>query len=599
MVEFREIEHEYEKPSDRVVIVPFSDLHVGNKAADKKRIRRTVEWIGEYADYWFGGGDYCDAIVPSPNERRFDFDSLDRELATPDEQYRWVYDVLEPIKHKCVGLLTGNHDDVIRQRHSHNHVMELCDRLGVPYLGYSALLRWRFCRGVHRTKLDLYAHHGKSAARTKGGKINKARTMDRIFDADVYCFTPDAEILTPTGWKNYTEISDGDLVLNYNVESGKIEPDVILQKVVRFHSGELYHIKNRHVDVFVTSEHRILYRNRPYIKSNGKQVKTNWLFKEAKDFVQMKNQREIFVAGNKDSEGTGESLDFLRLCGWIISEGHFKNERSAHKAIMIFQRESNSQKIKKLLEKLELKFSVYRRKDKGYTTKQGYTTKEDTIVFYIHAEDGKRLREKISSKRVPSWLFEVNYKEFYAFLDVLMDGDGYWHNYMQSGLYFTKDEVLADQLQRLFILNGWRCKKKKRKRTFVLLITKRKTTEISQGSIIEKQLYSGVVWDVVTANTTVIVRQNGCPIITGNCMSHVHDINPDVRPFLVFDSQGNIVEMRKYYVLTGGFLRGYVKGLSTYVERGMYAPTILGSMFVEVRPEKDVFPWIKVDEVTI
>jgi len=269
MVEFREIKHEYEKPSDRVVIVPFSDLHVGNKAADKKRIRRTADWIAEYADYWFGGGDYCDCIVPSPNERRFDFDSLDRELATPDEQYRWVYDVFEPIRDKCVGLLTGNHDDVIRQRHSHNHVRELCDRLGVPYLSYSAMLRWRFSRGEHRTKLDLYAHHGKCAARTKGGKINKARTLDKIFDATVYC------------------------------------------------------------------------------------------------------------------------------------------------------------------------------------------------------------------------------------------------------------------------------------------------------------------------------------------MSHVHDINPDVRPFLVFDKWGNIVEERKYYVLTGGFLRGYVRGLSTYVERGMYAPTILGSMFVEVAPEKNVFPWIKVDEVTI
>jgi len=187
MVEFREIQHKYRSKNDTVLIVPFSDFHIGNKAADKSAIERTVKWIGEYADYWFGVGDYCDCIVPSMEEKRFDFEALDRELATPDEQYAWVREVLEPIKHKCLGLMQGNHDYVLYKRHGHNHVQELCDKLGVPYLGYSCFLRFRFARQKHRTTVNMFAHHGHYSGRTKGGKINKARTLDQIFDADIYC----------------------------------------------------------------------------------------------------------------------------------------------------------------------------------------------------------------------------------------------------------------------------------------------------------------------------------------------------------------------------------------------------------------------------
>ena len=82
-------------------------------------------------------------------------------------------------------------------------------------------------------------------------------------------------------------------------------------------------------------------------------------------------------------------------------------------------------------------------------------------------------------------------------------------------------------------------------------------------------------------------------------MSHVHDVNADIRPFLTIDNKLNIVEKRQVYVLTGGFLRAYVKDISTYVERGMYVPTTLGGVFLEFIPEKDVFPSMRAQEIPV
>jgi len=84
-------------------------------------------------------GDYADAITHS-DERRYDFDSLDPELPTPDEQYAWVRAEFAKIKTNCLGLHIGNHDFELQRRHEHRYVkMDLCDSLELPFLGYNAM----------------------------------------------------------------------------------------------------------------------------------------------------------------------------------------------------------------------------------------------------------------------------------------------------------------------------------------------------------------------------------------------------------------------------------------------------------------------------
>lgn len=69
------------------------------------------------------------------------------------------------------------------------------------------------------------------------------------------CYTPDAMVLTETGWKSIVEVKEGDNVLTLNTETNKIEIQPVLRKIERKHNGKLIHIKGSHIDDLVTPKH--------------------------------------------------------------------------------------------------------------------------------------------------------------------------------------------------------------------------------------------------------------------------------------------------------------------------------------------------------
>jgi len=165
-------------------LVPFGDLHFGHPNCDVDLIERTRNYILETENcFWIGMGDYCDAI--SPKDKRFNFHSVNLKYATPDVQYRWVRSLFDPIKDKCIGLLDGNHDLLHWKAHAHNYVDSLAYDLGVPYLTIDAYIRLVFKRKTEDSSrsnsFNIYAHHGWTASRTSGGKVNRIEDLASIF----------------------------------------------------------------------------------------------------------------------------------------------------------------------------------------------------------------------------------------------------------------------------------------------------------------------------------------------------------------------------------------------------------------------------------
>jgi hypothetical protein len=132
---------------------------------------------------WIGGGDYGDAIIP--NDPRFDYNSIDMQYKTPQDQYGFLQDLFHPIADKCLGLLDGNHDVIHWKKHCHNYVMEMAKDLGTPYLTIDAYIRFYFEK--YNVNFDVYAHHGWTGSRTKGGVIARIYDLNTIFPyADLY-----------------------------------------------------------------------------------------------------------------------------------------------------------------------------------------------------------------------------------------------------------------------------------------------------------------------------------------------------------------------------------------------------------------------------
>ena len=112
-------------------------------------------------------------------------------------------DLFMPIKHKCLGLLIGNHEKSY-EKHTQQDSLHgwLCEELGVPNLQYSAFFDLVFVRrsvkapilqrnspknGTSTRRLfRVFCYHGAGFATTPGGKLNKLIQFMQSFDANLY-----------------------------------------------------------------------------------------------------------------------------------------------------------------------------------------------------------------------------------------------------------------------------------------------------------------------------------------------------------------------------------------------------------------------------
>jgi len=199
----------YASRKDTFTIWNLSDLHLGNAACAEDRLRADIRAIlDDPFSFWVGGGDMVDFI--GYRDIRFDPDAVApwltvRDLGNLGEiGMKKARDFLAPIKHKCLGLLIGNHEKKYQLRTEHEALHGwLCTELGAPDLGYCALFDLVFVRdsrsgpkpSLHMERprgtgscstFRFFVHHGAGYAQTPGGKLNRLVQFMQSFDADVY-----------------------------------------------------------------------------------------------------------------------------------------------------------------------------------------------------------------------------------------------------------------------------------------------------------------------------------------------------------------------------------------------------------------------------
>jgi len=104
----------------------IGDPHEGNCNCNHKALKEAVEIIRNDPNaYWFGMGDYIEAIIHA-GDPRFDPKAIDKEYTVRDlkdlpmKQAGRIFSYLKSIQDKCLGLLCGNHEEQYIKRHSSN-----------------------------------------------------------------------------------------------------------------------------------------------------------------------------------------------------------------------------------------------------------------------------------------------------------------------------------------------------------------------------------------------------------------------------------------------------------------------------------------------
>lgn len=197
----------YPEKTSIIQISNFADLHLYNANCAVDKITRDRDEIKDDPNkFAIGGGDYADYITAG--DKRFDpatISNLTTEemKSLGEKQNNGVYEIFNPIRHKLLGLLFGNHElrYQISKEQGSLHA-NLCNKLKVRNLGYCCFLDLIFVyRPKHEAKILInynpqkndipfkvrfFLHHGCGHAVTPGGKLNKLIQFMNNFEANVY-----------------------------------------------------------------------------------------------------------------------------------------------------------------------------------------------------------------------------------------------------------------------------------------------------------------------------------------------------------------------------------------------------------------------------
>ena len=174
--------------AEQIAIDPLGDLHIGDSMCDYKSIMERIERIKNTDNlYCTLGGDLMDTAVCSSIG-----DTYSANMQ-PSEQLKHCVKIFEPIKHKILAVLPGNHENRVWKSDGLDMTAIMCAQLGIPekYTETTALLFIRFGRNPNRTPYrpllyTMYLTHGSGGGRKEGGKVNRLADLAAIVDADIY-----------------------------------------------------------------------------------------------------------------------------------------------------------------------------------------------------------------------------------------------------------------------------------------------------------------------------------------------------------------------------------------------------------------------------
>jgi hypothetical protein len=181
---------EYKTKFNDIYVIVISDCHIGDKGFNKnseKKLLGYINWVKKTKNAFVVlNGDILNVATreskSSPFEQNMDL----------SEQIDKAVKLFSPIREQIVGAIDGNHENRISDFTGYSPTISICERLGISYLGDSAIYVFRLgCHGKNqapRSSFTMYAHHTTGGGRSIGTKMNRvAMLRDIVANCDVYC----------------------------------------------------------------------------------------------------------------------------------------------------------------------------------------------------------------------------------------------------------------------------------------------------------------------------------------------------------------------------------------------------------------------------
>ena len=382
------------------------------------------------------------------------------------------------------------------------------------------------------------------------------------------CYTPDAMVLTETGWKSIVEVKEGDNVLTLNTETNKIEIQPVLRKIERKHNGKLIRIKGNHIDDLVTPEHgypvygrnhnfkgfytaqeildkKIADQNHCYIPKQGVwDVKCNDMFTISK----LTEERLKKITNKKLKEKYSQDLlipmdIWVKFMGIYLSEGSCTHSDKRNMVTIHQKKEDVCIEIEHMLNSWGIEYKKYISKSGEKT----YNITDIRLFEYLHPLG------ICYDKYVPQEIKNLNSEYLRIFYDWFVMGDGRIRGDKRLGKkgsysddVFSTSKQLALDLNEIQLKIGYSGTFHSEKRDNDRLIEGRLIKgenchemfftyrSLIKGVYLDERFlkvteedYNGDVMCIEVPNHTWYVMQNGKCHWTKNC-NHPNEVTIDV-----------------------------------------------------------------------
>jgi len=172
------------KEADGANLGAVGDFHIGNRFHDKEPYEHNLAWLREHKEYKIiTMGDLAECSSRHTL-------GLEDQVIEVDDQIEMLEADLSVFAEegRLIGMIRGNHERRITKHSSFDVTRSIAKYLGVPYFGLSQLLYISVMNEGKKRGQNyvVYAKHGKSGARTAGGRINAVMRMGLVVNADLY-----------------------------------------------------------------------------------------------------------------------------------------------------------------------------------------------------------------------------------------------------------------------------------------------------------------------------------------------------------------------------------------------------------------------------
>ena len=214
--------HRYEiatRVNEPVSLYPFGDVHRSSPLHAREEWEEFLErGRRDPTAHFLGMGDYFDLLSTSERDIINNpkvHESTKKTFEEMAQNYiARFYKEVSFMKGRIIGLVEGNH--YVLFPNGTTSTQRLCDMLGCRYLGVTSLMRVFFTEKTKRTgstHIDVFAHHGKGAARLIGGSLNRVQQMAESVEADLHLMGHDHKKSAGTSSRMY--LSDRDMKVRF------------------------------------------------------------------------------------------------------------------------------------------------------------------------------------------------------------------------------------------------------------------------------------------------------------------------------------------------------------------------------------------------